>query len=80
MAMRYLLSFIYILPSDLTRRLPSLEVLDQEAITQISFDAPQASTSTIPVEKPSATTFPFDMGGSFVTGVSSDVIGAFLVR
>ncbi|KAF9480018.1 NTF2-like protein [Pholiota conissans] len=66
--------------ADIVRRFSSLEVLDQEAITQISFDAPQPSTSNLPVEKPSATTFPFEMNPSFVTGVESGLLSNFLVR
>ncbi|KAF8969136.1 hypothetical protein BDZ97DRAFT_1796150 [Flammula alnicola] len=66
--------------ADMARRFTSLEVLDQEAITQISFDAPQPSTSNLPVEKPNATTFPFDMSPSFVTGVDSTLVSNFLVR
>ncbi|KAF8907245.1 hypothetical protein CPB84DRAFT_1813529 [Gymnopilus junonius] len=55
--------------ADIIRRFSSLEVLDQQPIAQISFDAPQSSSSNMPVEKPNATTFPFDMNPSFVTGV-----------
>lgn len=62
------------------RRIPSLEVLDGEAIAKISFDAPQAGDSNVTVEAPRATSFPFDMGPSFVTGVDSETMGGFLVR
>jgi len=63
----------------MARRFTSLEVLDQEAIAQISFDVPQPSTSTS-VPKPNATTFPFEMGPSFVTGVDSNIVSNFLSR
>jgi len=65
---------------DISRRFTSLEVLDQEPITQISFDAPQPSTSNITVEKPNAMAFPYDMGPSFVTGVDGGVVSNFLIR
>lgn len=64
----------------MARRVPALQVLDQEAITQISFDAPHVSTSTTPVVAPSATTFPFEMGPSFVTGVDGSLISNFLIQ
>ncbi|KDR78808.1 hypothetical protein GALMADRAFT_244380 [Galerina marginata CBS 339.88] len=65
---------------DIVRRFSSLEVLDQEAIQQISFDAPQPSTANVPVEKPNATTFPFPMNPSFVTGVDGGLVSNFLIR
>jgi len=64
----------------MARRFASLEVLDQEAIAKISFDGPQPSISNIPVEKPNATTFPFDMGPSFITGVDPGFLSGFLAR
>ena len=66
--------------SDMARRFASLEVLDQEAIAKISFDGPQPSISNIPIEKPSSTTFPFDMGPSFITGVDPGFLSGFLAR
>jgi nuclear RNA export factor len=66
--------------SDMARRFASLEVLDQEAIAKISFDGPQPSISNIPVEKPNATTFPFDMSPSFITGVDPGFLSGFLAR
>lgn len=57
-----------------------MQVLDQQAIVKISFDVPQPSTSTVPVQKPSATTFPFEMGASFVTGVDGALVSNFLAR
>ncbi|KAH9481760.1 mRNA export factor mex67 [Psilocybe cubensis] len=66
--------------SDIARRFTALAVLDQEPIAQISFDGPQPSTSAMPVEKPNATTFPFDMSPSFVTGVDGALVSKFLVN
>ena len=66
--------------SEMARRFRSLEVLDQEAIAQISFDIPQPSTSASAALKPTATTFPFEMGPSFVTGVDPTVVSNFLSR
>ncbi|KAK7461961.1 nuclear mRNA export, poly(A)+RNA binding protein, variant 2 [Stygiomarasmius scandens] len=65
---------------EITRRFASLSVLDGEAITQIGFDVPQASTSTAPAEKPSATTFPLEMGPSFIVGVDGGLLSGFLAR
>jgi nuclear RNA export factor len=65
---------------DVLRRIPSLEVLDGEAIAKISFDAPQAGDNNAAVEAPRAKSFPFDMNPSFVTGVDSETMGGFLVR
>lgn len=66
--------------SEMARRFTSLEVLDQEAIAQISFDVPQPSTSASAAPKPSATTFPFEMSPSFVTGVDPNLVSNFLSR
>lgn len=66
--------------SELCRRFTSLEVLDQEAITQISFDVPQPSVSQADVIKPTSTTFPCEMGPSFVTGVDGSIVSTFLIR
>jgi hypothetical protein len=71
------------LRSEMARRFPSLEMLDQEAIVSITFDAPssQASTSAIPTEKrPAATAFPADMEPSFITGVDGSIVSNFLTR
>ncbi|KAF5379779.1 hypothetical protein D9615_005706 [Tricholomella constricta] len=63
---------------DITTRFLSLEVLDQVAIAQIAFDRPGPSST--PAERPSATTFPCEMGPSFVTGVDGSIVSNFLVR
>ncbi|KAJ2926056.1 hypothetical protein H1R20_g11039, partial [Candolleomyces eurysporus] len=64
---------------ELTRRFPSLEVLDSEPVAQISFGVQQAAAA-IPVKKPDATTFPYPMSGSFITGVDGGLVSNFLVR
>ena len=59
-----------------------LEVLDQEAITKISFvDGPiPTSTSSDLHEQAGPETFPFNMEPSFITGVDGSVISSFLSR
>jgi hypothetical protein len=70
-----------VLDSEMARRFTSLEMLDQEAIVSISFDAPAASTSTVPSQKrPAATNFPADMAPSFITGVDDSIVSNFLTR
>ncbi|KAG6860431.1 hypothetical protein C0995_011199 [Termitomyces sp. Mi166 len=63
---------------DVTSRFTSLEVLDQVAIAQIAFDGPGPSTA--PAAKPTASTFPVEMGPSFITGVDGGIVSNFLVR
>ncbi|TFK46129.1 NTF2-like protein [Heliocybe sulcata] len=65
---------------EIGRRFPSLTVLDREPMTVISFDAPQASSSTASAKLPAATTFPADMQGSFITGVEPSIVSGFLAR
>ena len=65
--------------SEIARRFPSLEMLDQEAIVKIAFDVPQSSTAAH-VKRPAATTFPNEMQPSFVTGVDPSLINNFLMR
>lgn len=72
-------SLLIYISSEVCRKFTSLEVLDQEPITQISFDAPRP-TSNVTVEKPSATSFPYPMGPSFVTGVDGSLVSNFLIR
>ena len=64
----------------MVRRFPSLTLLDKEVISQISFDSPQSAAPSFPVEKPNATSFPFEMGPSFITGVDGSLVSNFLVR
>ena len=69
----------------MTRRFPSLEVLDLEAVTKISFDDTLSASASKP-EKPDPfsragpSTFPYPMGPSFITGVDGSVISSFLAR
>lgn len=66
--------------SEVARRFPGLEVLDSEAITQIGFTADSAADSIPVVPKPSATTFPCEMGGPFISGVDGALVSNFLLR
>lgn len=65
----------------MARRFPSLEMLDQEPIQKITFDVQSAESSSKPIVQSEApTTFPNDMGSSFVTGVPGNVVSDFLMR
>jgi nuclear RNA export factor len=67
--------------SNVTRKFPHLEMLDQEPITKISFDAPGPSTpAPAGPSKPVATTFPFEMGPPLITGVDGSIVSNFLTR
>jgi len=67
--------------SEISRRFPSLEMLDQEALTTISFDAPQLTAPTPSLPKGATpTTFPHDMAPPFITGVDGTIISNFLMR
>lgn len=69
---------------EMARRFTTLELLDQEAIAKISFDvAPSDDKAPAPsgsVHPPSATTFPFEMGPSFIDGVDPALVSTFLSR
>jgi len=67
---------------EIARRFPSLEILDMEAIPKIAFDAPQtsSSTSTSTATQITATTFPMEMGPSFITGVDGALLSNFFMR
>ncbi|KAG6835462.1 hypothetical protein H0H93_001250, partial [Arthromyces matolae] len=67
---------------DVTARFTSLEVLDQVAVAQIAFDRPGPSTSAPAnaAAKPTSSTFPVEMGASFITGVDGALVSNFLVR
>lgn len=67
---------------EVTRLCTALEMLDSEAVPKIAFDSqPEASTSAVPIpDKELATTFPFAMGPSFITGVDPGVVSNFLTR
>lgn len=66
--------------SEMTRRFPSLELLDNIAVTKISFGIPATTTSTAATRLPTPTEFPFPMAPSFVSGVDGSLISNFLFR
>ena len=67
--------------SEMARRFPSLEMLDQEPIQKITFDVPPAESSSKSIPQSAApTTFPNEMGSSFVTGVPGNIVSDFLMR
>ncbi|KXN86469.1 mRNA export factor mex67 [Leucoagaricus sp. SymC.cos] len=66
--------------SEIARRFLTLEVLDSEAITQIGFTNDSVPGPTPVVPKPNATTFPCEMGASFITGVDGVLVSNFLFR
>lgn len=66
--------------SEMTRRIPTLEMLDQQPIAKIGFDVPKASTSAASTTTATATTFPSDMNPSFITGVDGGILSNFLMR
>jgi nuclear RNA export factor len=83
----YFLKFLITLPhhSAMARRYPNLEVLDNEAIASITFDAPQPSGASTAATKPAAAiatseTFPTEMKPSFIAGVDPGLISQFLLR
>ncbi|KAF8896554.1 hypothetical protein BD779DRAFT_1496546 [Infundibulicybe gibba] len=65
---------------EITRRLPSLEVLDQETLAQISFDVSQPSNTELDAQIPTSQTFPCEMGPSFITGVDGTLLSNFLIH
>ncbi|KAJ7589478.1 hypothetical protein C8J56DRAFT_938690 [Mycena floridula] len=64
--------------SSITKRFPSLTMLDQHPVPQIVFDGPSTSGTNVP--KPSARVFPFEMGPSLICGVDNQLLINFLVR
>lgn len=68
---------------EVTRRFLTLELLDQEAIAKISFDvaaSDDVSAAAGSVKPPDATTFPLEMGPSFIDGVDPSLVSTFLSR
>ncbi|KAG6808465.1 hypothetical protein H0H92_004034 [Tricholoma furcatifolium] len=66
---------------DVTFRFTTIEVLDQVSIAQIGFDRPGPSSASAPPESTTyPTTFPAEMGLSFITGVDGALVSNFLVR
>ncbi len=56
-------------------------MLDQEPITTISFNAPEASSSTaVEMKRPPQTFFTREMAPSFITGIDSSVVNEFLTK
>lgn len=78
----YDFKFYSIITSEVARRFPSLEMLDQEPIVKISFDVPHATISgpSAASHRPNATTFPVEMMPPFVTGVDGTFVSNFLMR
>jgi nuclear RNA export factor len=68
------------LGSEVTRRFSSLKMLDKEPLASIDFDAPSTSAAQPLDARPLATTFPCEMGPSFITGVEGSIISGFLMR
>ncbi|KDQ57204.1 hypothetical protein JAAARDRAFT_35810 [Jaapia argillacea MUCL 33604] len=66
--------------SEIGRRFPSLSVLDREPLAAIGFDAPKQSSSTSAPKLPTSTSFPCEMGPSFITAVDPSIVSTFLAR
>lgn len=67
--------------SNIMRRFPTLEILDKEAVTKISFDAPQTPHSIGPPEShPTAKDFPALMQPPLIAGVDGGIITSFFAR
>lgn len=67
--------------SNIMRRFPTLEILDQEAVTKISFDVPQtphpiASSGSHPIAKD----FPALIQPPLIAGVDGGIITSFFAR
>jgi len=67
---------------DITKRFPALEMLDNEPIVKVGFDAPTPHTNSSHRLTPIPTTNSFarPMGPPFVTGVDGGVVSEFLTR
>ncbi|KAH9998801.1 NTF2-like protein [Russula compacta] len=67
--------------NNIMRRFPTLELLDKEPVTKISFDAPQtphpAGSSD---SRPTAKDFPATMQPPLIAGVDGGIITSFLAR
>ena len=72
--------FLHMTGSEVARRFPALDILDQEPVVKIGFDVPHASTSKPAVALPAATTFPYYMMPSLITGVDGGFVSRFLTR
>jgi len=67
---------------DIVKRFPALEMLDNEPIVKVGFDAPTPHTSSSHRLTPIPTTNSFarPMASSFVTGVDGGLVSEFLTR
>ncbi|KAJ7650754.1 hypothetical protein FB45DRAFT_997566 [Roridomyces roridus] len=65
---------------ELSRRFTTLDLADGEPIAKIAFDVDPKTVTTNPVTAPSATSFPFEMGPSFIDGVDPSLVSTFLSR
>ena len=67
--------------SNIMRRFPTLEILDKEAVTKISFDAPQTPHLIGPSDShPIAKDFPALMQPPLIAGVDGGIITSFFAR
>ncbi|KIY68730.1 NTF2-like protein [Cylindrobasidium torrendii FP15055 ss-10] len=67
--------------SEVTRRIPTVTLLDGQQIARIAFDVPTDTAGAQPVPAPSATTFPFEMLGTVMHGgISTELVGNFLMK
>ena len=67
--------------SNIMRRFPTLEILDKEAVTKISFDAPQTPHSIGPSSShQTAKDFPALMQPPLIAGVDGGIITSFFAR
>jgi len=67
--------------NNIIRRFPTLEILDKEPVTKISFDAPQTPHPAGPSgSHPTAKDFPAPMQPPLIAGVDGSIITSFLAR
>ncbi|KAI0255112.1 hypothetical protein BJV78DRAFT_1181400 [Lactifluus subvellereus] len=68
--------------NNIMRRFPTLEILDKEPVTKISFDAPQAPHHSVGPSgsHPAATVFPAPMRPPLIAGVDGAIITSFFAR
>lgn len=67
--------------SEIVRRFPSLEILDNNTIAKITFDAPSSSKADVATMAiPQATTFPVGMNPGVVPPDVQPLVGEFLTR
>lgn len=73
---------ITLIGRDIVKRFPALEMLDNEPIVKVGFDAPtpQTNPSHRHTPKPTTNSFPHPMAPPFVMGVNGALISDFLTR